>query len=354
MCKSPLHPLLAALPKVEHHIHIEGSLSPEFLFALAARNNIALPSSDPAYTSVDTLYARYAGFTSLDDFLGYHYTGMLFLVTAADFEELAYRYFQRAHETAKVRHAEIFFDPQIHTRRGIPYATVIAGLKAGQQRAEADFGLTSLVTPCLLRHLPVADSVAAWEELKASGHFADGTLAGLGLCSTERDKPPGLWADIFAEAKALDVRRTAHAGEEGPPAFVAAALDELGAMRIDHGVRAAEDPALLRRLAEEEILLTVCPISNVALKVFGSVAEGPIPKFLDAGVRFSINSDDPAYFGGYLQENYCAVEEAFGLPVEKWAGIVRDAVQFSWAQEERKKTILAEIESVLAEWEAKA
>ncbi|KAH8897799.1 adenosine deaminase [Thozetella sp. PMI_491] len=354
MCKSPLHPLLVALPKVEHHLHIEGSLSPEFLFALAARNNIPLPAEDPAYASVEALYARYAAFTSLDDFLGYHYTGMRFLITAADFEELAYRYFQHVHETARVRHAEIFFDPQMHTARGVSYHTVIEGLKAGQRRAEAEFGLTSLVTPCLLRHLPVSDSAAMWEEIKASGHFADGTLAGLGLCSTEKAKPPAAWADIFVEAKALGIRRTVHAGEEGPAQYVVDALDKLGAMRIDHGVRAAEDAAVLKRLVDDGIMLTVCPISNVALKVFKDVSEGPIRKLLDAGVKFSINSDDPGYFGGYIQENYCAVEEAFGLSLDEWEGVVRDAILLSWAEEERKQAILGEIDAVLADWKTKA
>lgn len=354
MCKSPLHPLLTALPKVEQHLHIEGSLSPELLFELAAKNKIALPADDPAYQSVETLYARYATFASLDDFLGYHYTGMRVLVDAADFEALAYAYFVRAQSTGNLRHAEIFFDPEMHVVRGVSYATVIDGLRAGQRRAARDLGVTSLLVPCLLRHLPVESSAAAFDDLVAAGYFADGTLAGLGLCSTEKGKPPGAWAGIFAKARALGIRRTVHAAEEGPAAYVTAALDELHAQRIDHGVRAAEDPAVLRRLAADRVLVTVCPVSNVALKVFPEVARVPVRALLDAGVPFSINSDDPGYFGGYIQENYCAVEDAFGLTVDEWAGIVRNSVELSWADEPRKQALLGELDAVVAGWKAKA
>lgn len=431
MCHHKLHPLLAALPKCEHHMHVEGSLSPELLFALAARNGVALPSvaEDAAFASVDALYARYARFTSLDDFLHYYYIGMSVLQTAADFEALAMAYFEKA-RAANVRHAEIFFDPQVHLARGVPLADVVRGLRAASRRAAApEFagssggGMTSLLIPCLLRHLPVADSGLLVAQLR-EGYWADGSgddevsaqeetvvkaleeafdgeadaaslrgaLAGLGLCSSERDLPPTLWRDVFQEARRHSVatttpvdavadapssaslaklptvaaaassrrrrsrrgatRITAHAGEEGPAEYITLALDHLGAQRIDHGIAAARDPAVMARLATEQILLTVCPLSNVCLRAAASVKDVPIRTFLDAGVPFSINSDDPAYFGGYIQENYCAVQAAHDLSVDDWTTVVRNAVRGSWCDNARKQVLLAEIDNVLAEWAA--
>lgn len=336
-------------------MHVEGSLSPELLFALAAKNNIALPpaSTDPAYASPATLRARYERFTSLDDFLAYYYAGMRVLVTEADFEALAAAYLERAHAAA-VRHAELSFDPQAHTERGVALATVVAGLDAAAAHARADLGMSVALVPCLLRHLPVADGEATLLAAVEAGYFADGTLAGLGLCSTEKDKPPVLFRGVFATARTAGVRRlTAHAGEEGPAAYVAGALDELGAGRIDHGVRAAEDTAVVERLAREGVLLTVCPLSNVALRSVGTLGELPIRTFLDKGVRFSINSDDPAYFGGYIQENYCAVQETFGPSVGEWEVIARNSIEGSWCEEERKKELVNELEEVLGKWRAK-
>lgn len=349
-----MHGFLAALPKCEHHMHLEGSLSPELLFALSARNQIALPSpdADPAFASVETLYARYANFTSLDDFLHYYYIGFTVLLHEADFEALAYAYFTKAHADG-VRHAEVFFDPQVHMARGIPYETLAAGFTKARRRAEAEFGLTSLLIPCLLRHLPVPDSLACIETIRATGHFQDGTLAGLGLCSTEKDMPPSLWKDAFALAQAEGVRLTAHAGEEGPAAFITEALDTLAVERIDHGVNARNDEVLMKRLAKDKVLLSVCPLSNVVLRVVTQVSETPIRTFLDKGVPFSINSDDPAYFGGYILDNYCAVQEAFGLSVEEWRTIARNSIEGSWCGEERKKEVLGEIEKVVAEWKDK-
>ncbi len=393
MCKDPLHALLAALPKCEHHMHVEGSLSPELLFELAARNGVALPpvAEDPAFASVDALYARYARFTSLDDFLHYYYIGMTVLQTAADFEALAMAYFRKAH-AANVRHAEIFFDPQVHLARGVPLAAVVHGLRAASRRAAAECGgMTSLLIPCLLRHLPVADSSALVAQLR-EGYWADdaagqaeqqafveealqeavgadddlrGALAGLGLCSSERDLPPTLWQDVFREARRHSLapsaagpprrgvaRVTAHAGEEGPPEYIALALDHLGASRIDHGIAAARDPALMARLAADGVMLTVCPQSNVCLRAAPSMADVPIRVFLDAGVPFSINSDDPAYFGAYIQENYCAVQAAHHLDADDWATIARNAVRGSWCSDARKQAILAEIDAVLKSYAA--
>lgn len=355
MCKSPLHPFLARLPKCEHHIHIEGSLSPELLFSLSARNGIALPtaSEDPSFASSEALHARYARFSSLDDFLAYYYIGMRVLVRASDFSDLAYAYLSAAARDAQLRHAEVFFDPQAHLERGVAIETVVEGLLDGRRRAEAELRgrgrsrLTALFVPCLLRHLPVENSASCFELMRARGYFADGSLAGLGLCSTELAKPPGDWAGVFAAAAAAGVvRRTAHAGEEGPPGYVLDALDKLGAARIDHGVRAAEDEAVMDRLARDGVMLTVCPMSNVRLKGVERIEHVPVREFLRKGVRFSINSDDPAYFEGYLQDNYCAVQEAFGLTVEEWRTIARNAVEGSWCGEERKREILEEIEDL--------
>ncbi|KAK0705414.1 hypothetical protein B0H67DRAFT_497348 [Lasiosphaeris hirsuta] len=369
MCKSPLHDLLTALPKCEHHVHLEGTLSPELLFELAAKNSIVLPpisgqasgdvgadAVDPAFASPEALYARYAQFTSLDDFLHYYYIGFRVLLTASDFEALTYAYLRRAatglpgSRTGNVRHAEVFFDPQGHTPRGILPSTIITGFHAAAARAERDFGITAQLIPCLLRHLPVADGEATFDALAAAGHFASGALAGLGLCSTEIDRPPALYAPVFTRAAALGIDRTAHAGEEGPPGYVSAAVAELGVRRVDHGVRAAEDEDVMRGLSEAGVLLTVCPLSNVALKGVTRIGEVPVRVFLDRGVKFSLNSDDPAYFGGYIQENYCAVEEAFGLSVDEWRIIARNAVEGSWCGEERKAVILSEVDEVVREW----
>lgn len=357
-----MHGFLAALPKCEHHMHLEGSLSPELLFELSARNGVALPSpnpadqgGDPAFTSVATLYERYANFTSLDDFLHYYYIGFSVLLHEADFEALAYSYFTKAAADGVV-HAEVFFDPQVHLARGIPYTTITNGFTSARRRAEAELGgLTSLLIPCLLRHLPVPDSLACFQTMRDAGHFRDGTLAGLGLCSTERDMPPSLWKDVFALARAEEggVRLTAHAGEEGPAAYITEALDELTVERIDHGVNARNDPAVMRRLAEGKVLLSVCPLSNVVLRGVTKVSEVPIRTFLENGVRFSINSDDPAYFGGYILDNYCAVQDAFNLSVDEWRTIARNSIEGSWCNDERKAEVLEKIEKVVGEWKDK-
>ncbi|KAK0706360.1 hypothetical protein B0T26DRAFT_743642 [Lasiosphaeria miniovina] len=359
MCKTPLHGLLEALPKCEHHLHLEGTLSPELLFTLAERNQVALPA-DAAYASPAALRARYAAFTSLDDFLDFYNAGVVVLRTAADFEELAYAYLSRAARTANVRHAEVFFDPQAHTARGVAVATVVAGFHAAALRAQADHVVSALLVPCLLRHLPVDDAAACFDAMLAAGLFSPtGTgnpplLAGLGLCSTELARPPSAWAGIFAAAAAQGIRRTAHAGEEGPAAYVAGALDHLGAQRIDHGTHAVDDSDLLARLAAQRVLVTACPVSNVVLRVSPSLKDTPLRAYLAAGVRFSVNSDDPAYFGDmYLQEVYCAVQEAFAFSVDDWALIARSAIEGSWCGDERKRSIGRELDKVLEDWHAR-
>lgn len=351
MCKHGLHGFLAALPKCEHHMHLEGSLSPELLFELSGRNDVSLPSpsEDPAFTSVATLYERYAAFKSLDDFLHYYYIGFTVLIHESDFESLAFAYFAKAAGQG-LRHAEVFFDPQVHINRGIPYRTVVGGFTKARRRAEAELGVTSLLIPCLLRHLPVPDSLGCFQAMKDAGHFKDGTLAGMGLCSSETDNPPSMWKEVFALAKAEGVRLTAHAGEEGPAAYIIEALDELAVTRIDHGVNARNDETVMKRLAETQTMLSVCPLSNVVLRGVTKVAEVPIRTFLERGVRFSVNSDDPAYFGGYILDNYCAIQEAFDLSVDEWRTIARNAVEGSWCGAERKKELLGEIEQVVGGW----
>ncbi|KAK2055781.1 adenosine deaminase [Colletotrichum caudatum] len=328
MCKDGLHDFLVDLPKCEHHIHIEGSLGPELLFQLAARNGVPLPADrDPAFASVEALYERYRGFASLDDFLHYYFVGFSALLTAADFEELGYAYFAKAH-SQNVRHAE--------------------GLRRARRRAEADFGMTVGYIACILRHRPVEDGMRMLAEARDAGHFRDGTLAGLGMSSSEAAYPPAAFAAVYDAAREAGARLTAHAGEEGPPGYVASALDDLGVERVDHGRRAAEDGALLARLAAGGTLLSLCPLSNVVLRGVRGVRDLPVRAFLDRGVRFSINSDDPAYFGGHVLENYCAVQEAFGLSVDEWRRVATGAVEGSWCSEARKRELVGEVEAVVA------
>ncbi|TFA98344.1 Adenine deaminase [Trichoderma ghanense] len=351
MCNDKLHRFLHALPKCEHHVHIEGTISPELLFNLASRNGISLPTDDSAFESPATLQARYDRFTSLDDFLHYYFIGFSVLVGVSDFEALAYDYLSLAY-SQKVHHAEIFFDPQAHVSRGVTYQTIIAGLNAAKQRAQRDFPRLSVeFIPCLLRHLPVPSGHGMLTELLETGHFFDGTLVGFGMSSTELEMHPSLYKEVYEAARAAGVANlTAHYGEEGPSDYVKDALTLLSVSRIDHGRRSAEDEELIAQLAETGTMLTLCPISNVVLKGVGSMRELPIRRFLDANVKFSINSDDPAYFGGYILENYCAVQEAFGLSVDDWAKIARGAITGSWCSHARKEQLLEEVEEVLQQW----
>lgn len=350
MCNTKHHALLHDLPKCEHHLHIEGSLSPALLFRLAAANDVPLPDTDidPSFVSPESLTERYERFTSLNDFLHYYFIGMSVLITTSDFESLAYEYFTRANADGVV-HAEIFFDPQAHTHRGIAYSTVVAGLSAAQERAEKDFGITSKLIMCFLRHMSETDADVAYQEAVSLGHFSDGTLAGIGLDSSEVGFPPEIFRELFGAAAEAGIRRTAHAGEEGDASYISRALDICKTQRIDHGIRLVEDEALLKRVAREKLLVTICPLSNVRLRCVTKVAELPLRRFLDEGVRFSINSDDPAYFGGYILDNYCAVQEAFGLSLEEWKFIATSAIEGSWCEDDRKKQILTMVE----EWASK-
>lgn len=353
MCKSAyMHAFLHALPKCEHHLHIEGSLSPDLLFRLAQTNNIDLPSptTDPAFASPAALSARYENFSSLDDFLHYYFIGMSVLLSSADFESLAYEYFCRAHADG-VLHAEIFFDPQAHTSRGVAYHTVVKGIAAAQERAKVQFGLTSKLILCFLRHLPASEARITYKQADVLGHFSDGTVAGIGLDSSEVGFPPELFRELYDSAKEAGIRRTAHAGEEGDASYIRGALDSCHVERIDHGIRLVEDDDLMRRMVKDQTLVTMCPLSNVRLKCVKSIEELPVLRFLDKGVRFSINSDDPAYFGGYILDNYCAVQEAFGLSVKEWVRIAVSAIEGSWCDEERKNELLEKLRECVAKYE---
>jgi len=285
--------LLRAMPKAELHIHIEGSLEPELIFSLARRNGVTLP-----YASVEALRAAYA-FTDLQSFLDIYYAGASVLLKEQDFEDMAMAYFERA-AADNVVHAEIFFDPQTHTARGVSFQTVINGLTGACARAQSELGISASLIMCFLRHLSEKEAFATLEEaLPFRGQFI-----GVGLDSSERGHPPEKFARVFARCRELGLRLVAHAGEEGPPAYIWSALDLLKVERIDHGVRCIEDPALVQRLARGRIPLTVCPLSNVKLCVFRSLAEHNLATLLGAGLCATINSDDPAYFGGYIGQNF--------------------------------------------------
>ena len=350
MCHSPLHPFLAALPKCEHHMHLEGSLSPQLLFTLAARNHIELPSTDEdaAFASPEALLDRYTRFTSLDDFLHYYFIGMSVLIHAQDFEDLAFEYFLRAKADGVV-HAEVFFDPQAHTGRAVSYGTILRGFTSACQKADERLGISTKLILCFLRHLPVQQSTEMLNEAKQD--LTSGVLSGIGLDSSEKGNPPGRWRHVFAEAKASGIQRTAHAGEEGPVEYIREALQDLDVERIDHGLRLAEDDELMQEVAARKLLITLCPLSNVRLKCVKGVEEVPIRRFLDAGVHFSINSDDPAYFGGYILDNYCAVQTAFELSISDWETIGRAAIQGSWCDDSRKAAISHQLAQVISQYE---
>ena len=293
--------LLAAMPKAELHIHIEGSLEPELIFALAQRNGVAL-----AYPNVEALRAAYA-FTDLQSFLDIYYAGASVLLNEADFFDMGMAYFRRA-AADNVVHAELFFDPQTHTERGVPIKTVIDGLARACETAQRELGVSGALILCFLRHLSEEAAFATLEQaLPYREHFI-----GVGLDSSERGHPPEKFARVFARCRELGLHRVAHAGEEGPPAYVWSALDVLHVERIDHGVRCVEDPALVARLAADRVPLTVCPLSNVKLCVYPTMAAHQLPALLEAGLCATVNSDDPAYFGGYMNRNF--VETFAALP----------------------------------------
>ena len=325
---------IAALPKAELHIHIEGSLEPELMWTLAERNGVALP-----YESVDEIRAAYE-FEDLQSFLDIYYQGAGVLRTAEDFRDMAAAYLARAHADG-VRHAEIFFDPQTHTDRGIAFETVIEGLHAALVEAERERGTSGALIACFLRHLPAEQAMATLEQVLTHRD----RILGVGLDSSERGFPPRGFAEVFARARASGLRCVAHAGEEGPPEYIAEALDLLEVERVDHGVRCVEDPALVERLAREQVPLTVCPLSNVKLCVFPTLAEHCLPALIDAGLLVTVNSDDPAYFGGYVAENYLACQRELALTDEQIVQLARNSIVASFASDARKRELLEALDA---------
>lgn len=318
--------LLRRMPKAELHIHIEGSLEPELIFSLARRNGVAL-----AYPDVAALRAAYE-FTDLQSFLDVYYAGASVLVKEDDFYDMAMAYFERA-AADNVVHAEIFFDPQTHTDRGVPFAAVINGLARASSQAARIHGIDASLIMCFLRHLSEEEAFATLEEALP---YRD-KFIGVGLDSGERGNPPEKFARVFARCGELGLHRVAHAGEEGPPAYIRAALDVLHAERIDHGVRCLEDPSLVARLAQERVPLTVCPLSNVKLCVFPDLARHPLKTLLDGGLCATVNSDDPAYFGGYIDRNFTSTFAALPLGPREAYNLARNSFIASFVPEERKR-----------------
>lgn len=325
---------VSGLPKAELHLHIEGSLEPEQMFELARRNRIAIP-----FASVEELRAAYS-FSRLQDFLDIYYQGAGVLQTEEDFRDLALAYFDRAAADAVV-HAEIFFDPQTHTDRGIPFQVVADGLLAGMAEAERRHGLTSKLILCFLRHL---DEEAAFATLTAAEPWLD-RIAAVGLDSSEVGHPPSKFERVFARAGEMGLLRVAHAGEEGPPAYIHEALDLLHIDRLDHGNRALEDAALTTRLARAGMTFTVCPLSNLKLCVVDDIAAHPIEHMLRLGLRATVNSDDPAYFGGYVNDNYRALIPAGRLDARDFATLARNSFLGSFLDDDAVTRHLATLDA---------
>ncbi len=327
------------MPKAELHIHIEGSLEPQRIFALAQRNGLTLP-----YADVEALRAAYA-FEDLQSFLDIYYAGAGVLLKEADFFDMAWDYFQRA-AADHVVHAELFFDPQTHTDRGVPIEAVIIGLHHACQRAHAELGISSRLILCFLRHLSEEAAMATLEQaLPLRHHFV-----GVGLDSSERGHPPEKFARVFARCRELGLHVVAHAGEEGPPAYITSALDVLKVERIDHGVRCTEDPALVQRLARERVPLTVCPLSNLKLCVVPDLAAHNLPQLLDAGLCATVNSDDPAYFGGYINDNFLQTFEALPqLGARQAWQLARNSFEASFVPAAQKQAWMAQLDAVFAQ-----
>ena len=320
------------LPKAEIHLHIEGTLEPELMFELAQRNGVALPFPD-----VEAVRRAYV-FDSLQPFLDIYFAGCAVLVTEQDFYDLTKAYLTRAHEQG-VRHTEVFFDPQSHTERGVPLGAVMNGITGAFQDAEREWGITWRLILDFMRHLSADDAMATLEEALAFRHL----FVAVGLDSTELGNPPSKFEAVFARARAEGLLTVAHAGEEGPPSYISEALDLLRVSRIDHGVRCTEDDALVERLIAEQVPLSVCPLSNVQLKVFPDLASHNLAAMLRCGLLVTCNSDDPAYFGGYIAENYIAVADALALTDEEIVELARNSFVASFISEEEKARHLATV-----------
>jgi len=324
---------IARLPKVELHLHIEGSLEPELMFALAERNGVELP-----YSSVEEVRKAY-GFSDLQSFLDIYYAGACVLLKEQDFYDLTWAYLLRC-EDDEVCHTEIFFDPQTHTDRGVAFETVIEGISRALADGREQLGISSHLILCFLRHLSAA---AAMETLAQALPYRDRIIA-VGLDSSEKGHPPEKFVEVFDRARAEGFLTVAHAGEEGPPAYIEQALDLLKVTRIDHGVRCTEDPKLVRRLQKEQVPLTVCPLSNIKLRVFDRMEEHNLKQLLDDGLCVTVNSDDPAYFGGYIGQNFRETAEALNLDLDDLEKLARNAVTASFLDENGKANLMALID----------
>jgi len=311
--------LIHALPKMELHLHLEGTLEPELMFELAARNGIPL-----AYDNEQQLREAYR-FDGLQSFLDLYYQGVQVLKTEQDFFDLTWAYLSRARQQNLV-HCELFFDPQAHTCRGISFETVISGIRRALEQARAEWRLSYRLIMCFLRHLPEAAALETWQQAQPYLNVIDG----VGLDSSERDNPPERFARVFSLAHDAGLKCVAHAGEEGPPGYIWQALDTLKVDRIDHGVRCSEDPQLVAYLKERQIPLTVCPLSNVRLKVVDRLELHNLRQLLETGLCITVNSDDPAYFGGYLEENLIASQRALGLTAQQVVQLCHNSVSACW------------------------
>jgi adenine deaminase len=317
--------LIAALPKAELHLHIEGSLEPELLFRIAARNKIDIP-----YASVDDLRKAYR-FSNLQEFLDIYYQGMNVLRTEEDYFDLTMAYLDRC-AADNVRHVEIFFDPQGHTERGISFDAVIKGLIAGLEEGERKHGISWRLIMSFLRHLSEEDGFTT---LKQAEPWLD-RITAVGLDSSELGHPPGKFARLFAECRSLGLKLCMHAGEEGPPDYVREAIFDIGVDRIDHGNRAMEDPALISAILERNLTLTVCPLSNTALKVIADISQSPVKTMLEAGISVTVNSDDPAYFGGYIGANFEALSDGLSLSTEQIRQLAKNSFAGSFMSPEQQ------------------
>ncbi len=328
---------IEGLPKAELHLHIEGTLEPELMFALAKRNGAELP-----YGSVEELRAAY-DFGNLQDFLDLYYQGMQVLLKEQDFYDLTWAYLEKVGAQA-VLHAEIFFDPQAHTARGVAFSTVIGGIDRALRDAEARLGMSSKLIMCFLRHLDQDDAM----ETLAQALEPKDRIVAVGLDSSELGHPPAKFKEVFARAREAGFLTVAHAGEEGPAAYVREALEELGVVRIDHGNRSLDDEALVRRLADAKTPLTVCPLSNLKLAVVKDMRDHPLAEMIERGLFVTVNSDDPAYFGGYVNENYLAIHEALGLTREQLAAIARNSFEAAFLDAAEKQALIGRLDEYLA------
>ena len=322
------HKWLNGLPKIELHLHIEGTLEPELLFKLAKRNSIQLP-----FNSVNEVKKAYQ-FSNLQDFLDIYYQGAEVLLHKQDFYDLTWAYLLMCKQQ-NVMHVEPFFDPQTHTVRGVPFETIVSGIAEALADGKGKLGITSRLIMCFLRHLSEESAI---ETLKSSEQFTD-VIYGVGLDSAEMGNPPEKFINVFSKAKGMGYKLVAHAGEEGPASYIWSSLDVLNVQRIDHGIRAIDDPDLMLRLIESQMPLTICPLSNVKLRVFDTMASHTILDMLDLGVCVTVNSDDPSYFGGYMTENFLALYDSLELSRDQAIRLINNSIDASFAEDSRKKEL---------------